>query len=239
MKKSAQLVNADAYINDADLQKHMSEYQSKIESCHRLLIVAHSQGNFYANQAWDRLYSNNIGPYQLRNFSNVGLLSVASPANHVGDWLLTPDDQNSITSHVTLSNDWIINAVRIFGYNALPSNQKNSNTDLDWKHHSFIDSYLNGNNSGEMIHAMMANIAGNLETLPFNRVLVSSSSLKSVAYLAADNILEVEFMNGGNIYRYYNVPEQVYNQLMSAESLGSYFYKNIRTGYDYKKVYSG
>jgi hypothetical protein len=66
---------------------------------------------------------------------------------------------------------------------------------------------------------------------------VESSSLKSVGYDIVDGnlVLEVEFARGA-VYHYYQVSYDVYEQLMSAESVGSYFSKNIQKKYQFKKV---
>jgi KTSC domain len=68
-----------------------------------------------------------------------------------------------------------------------------------------------------------------------NRQPVDSSNLKSVGYDKASQTLEIEFQNGG-IYEYYDVPEEEYDDLMSASSKGSYFMSNIRPIYSYDKV---
>ena len=65
---------------------------------------------------------------------------------------------------------------------------------------------------------------------------VSSSNLKSVGYDPETQTLEIEFLNGG-LYKYFNVPESIYNGLMSASSHGSYFDQYVKKGgYTYKKL---
>lgn len=65
------------------------------------------------------------------------------------------------------------------------------------------------------------------------RKRVSSSNIRSIGY---QNItLEVEF-NNGRVYQYYNVPENLYNGLMSASSHGSYFASNIINRFRYKEL---
>lgn len=69
------------------------------------------------------------------------------------------------------------------------------------------------------------------------RVQVSSSSLASVGYDAAKQILEVEF-NTGTIYQYVGVPVAVYEELMAASSHGTYFAHNIKNaGYLYHRIH--
>lgn len=68
-----------------------------------------------------------------------------------------------------------------------------------------------------------------------NRIPVDSSNLASIGYDASSETLEVEFKHGG-IYQYSDVPEDVYEELMSASSHGVYFSANIRNDYDYIKI---
>lgn len=68
-----------------------------------------------------------------------------------------------------------------------------------------------------------------------NRTPVSSSNLAEVGYNPDKEILEIKFEDGG-VYRYFNVPMEVYESLMSAKSHGSFFHSNIRGIYDYKQI---
>ena len=71
--------------------------------------------------------------------------------------------------------------------------------------------------------------------LQFNRQPVSSSNIRSVGWIKT-KIMEVEFNNGG-VYRYYNVPQEVYQALISASSVGGYLHRHIKPNYPYKKVW--
>jgi hypothetical protein len=62
---------------------------------------------------------------------------------------------------------------------------------------------------------------------------VSSSNLSAVGY--ENGILYIRF-HGGSLYCYYDVPEYVYQELMSAPSHGNYFAAHIRNVYRYKKL---
>ncbi len=67
------------------------------------------------------------------------------------------------------------------------------------------------------------------------REQVTSSTIDSIGYDAELKILEIQFKRGA-IYQYFNVPFEVYKELVTAKSIGSYFMKNINKKYDYKKV---
>ena len=68
-----------------------------------------------------------------------------------------------------------------------------------------------------------------------NRTPVSSSNIASMGYDPTTQTLEVEFHNG-NIYQYFDVPQHVYDGLLTASSKGQYLNQNIKLGYRYAKV---
>jgi hypothetical protein len=67
------------------------------------------------------------------------------------------------------------------------------------------------------------------------RQQVESSNLASIGYDAENEILEVQFNHGG-VYQYFDVPENVYEELMNADSHGRYFVANIKDDYEYQKI---
>lgn len=67
------------------------------------------------------------------------------------------------------------------------------------------------------------------------RVAVSSSTLSSVGYDPVRLVLEVRFRHGG-IYQYLDVPNDVYQGLMSADSLGGYLARVIKPKYTFRRL---
>lgn len=68
------------------------------------------------------------------------------------------------------------------------------------------------------------------------RTPVSSSNIASIGYDPASKTLEVGFLNG-TVYQYYNVPQSVYNGLMSAGSHGGYLDAYVKkAGYTYRQI---
>ncbi len=65
---------------------------------------------------------------------------------------------------------------------------------------------------------------------------VESSLIRSIGYDLPSSILEVEFVEGGRLYEYYDVPLSVYSRLMGAESIGAYFNEYIRDMYAYQEI---
>lgn len=68
-----------------------------------------------------------------------------------------------------------------------------------------------------------------------DRLLVRSSNIVSVGYDAAAQTLEVEFQSG-NVYQYLDLPEDMYQNFMTAESKGEFFHDNILKEFDYQEV---
>lgn len=63
---------------------------------------------------------------------------------------------------------------------------------------------------------------------------VESSNIKSIGY--EDETLEVEFLNG-SIYQYYNVPQDLFDGIMNADSHGKYLNEYIKkANYRYNPI---
>lgn len=62
---------------------------------------------------------------------------------------------------------------------------------------------------------------------------VESSNIKAVGFLR--NMLEIEF-NSGGIYRYFDVPEEEYQGITNADSVGRYYYNNIKGSYHSERM---
>ncbi len=67
------------------------------------------------------------------------------------------------------------------------------------------------------------------------RYSVASSNISSIGYDAGTETLEVEFLSGA-IYQYYNVPQNMYDQLMQAGSKGRFLNTYIKNAYPYSRV---
>ncbi len=67
------------------------------------------------------------------------------------------------------------------------------------------------------------------------RYSVASSNISSVGYDPATETLEIEFLSGA-IYQYYNVPQNMYDQLMAEGSKGRFLNTYIKNAYPYSRV---
>ena len=68
-----------------------------------------------------------------------------------------------------------------------------------------------------------------------NRRPVTSRNVASVGYDQNTLTLEVEF-HSGSVYQYFDVPEAVYQEFMTADSIGRYLNQNIKNTYRYAQI---
>lgn len=66
------------------------------------------------------------------------------------------------------------------------------------------------------------------------RIPVASSNIASIGYDKEAQILEIEFHHGA-IYQYADVPEKVYEELMSSPSQAAYFMNELKDKFKYQK----
>ena len=67
------------------------------------------------------------------------------------------------------------------------------------------------------------------------RTRVKSSGVRSIGYDAASRALEVEFARG-RVYRYRDVPPEVFDELERAESKGIYVNLVIKPTYEFEEL---
>jgi hypothetical protein len=68
-----------------------------------------------------------------------------------------------------------------------------------------------------------------------HRTPVDSRSVSSIGYDPTKRVLEVEF-RPHRVYRYFDVPDDVYEHLMHAPSIGRYVNYNIKEHFRYEEV---
>jgi hypothetical protein len=62
-----------------------------------------------------------------------------------------------------------------------------------------------------------------------------SKNLAHGVYDEEKHVLEITFQTGA-VYRYKDVPEDVFNELCSAESAGRYFAANVKNAFDFERI---
>ena len=152
MNELATSVDKLALVSTDSLKDQLADYKTKIAEGKKVVLVAHSQGNFFGNQAYG-LLSNT----ERQSF---GIVSVANPDSSVAD----------DGPYTTLINDtfiWAIIAIKTgLGLPSLPMTPYMVNDLSDFNDitgHFFIDSYMvAGSNSDQKITGDMINVLGSL-----------------------------------------------------------------------------
>ena len=67
------------------------------------------------------------------------------------------------------------------------------------------------------------------------RQAVNSSQIKSVGYDAASKVLEIEF-HPGSVYQYEDVPQDLADSLVRADSVGHFFGQHVKGVFTHRKV---
>jgi len=64
---------------------------------------------------------------------------------------------------------------------------------------------------------------------------VDSSNVAAVGFEEDSQTLQVEF-NGGTTYQYFDVPQAIFDGLLSASSVGQYLNQHVKGTYRYSRV---
>ena len=67
-------------------------------------------------------------------------------------------------------------------------------------------------------------------------VYVQSSAIEKLAYDRESHALRATFRESGRTYLYRDVPEELYDGLLFADSLGAYFNDHIRDCFDFEEL---
>ena len=61
-------------------------------------------------------------------------------------------------------------------------------------------------------------------------IYVDSTNIEAIGYDAASSELHVQFLKTG-LYVYHDVPQEVFNEFLAANSKGSFFNRNIKNAF--------
>jgi len=137
-EKMAQEIVDSMRQADPDLERHLTEYRKRRDDGDGVVVVAHSQGNFYYKAAAEVLDRENRGEV----LTSVGTVPVATPTDGgiLGETAFEIDH-----GYTTLFSDGVI---KFIPYSLPPNTQNHSGGQFD---HEFIRHYLNGDVSGPQI----------------------------------------------------------------------------------------
>ncbi|EOB6303246.1 TPA: KTSC domain-containing protein [Vibrio vulnificus] len=221
--------------SEVDFQYAMNGLRIALNSCARIVLIGHSQGNFYANALVNEMtntytYENGAN---LKEYPMLGMMGIASPASSVGGDF--GSNHPNLVGVLTNDNDIVMDAVRqLLG--AVPANYKAVENLLDATGHGLMASYLYSHGQASVIADNISRITRNLVPFPiFDQHPSSSSAISHIGYSEVSEILDIRFRDGGG-YRYDNVPFPVWKSFYDSTSHGSYFNKNIRGKYTFTQL---
>ncbi|MGZ3770975.1 MAG: hypothetical protein ACXVCP_15420 [Bdellovibrio sp.] len=144
-------------LKDKDLRKQVHDYEIVLKTKKIPLVVAHSQGNLYANLAFEALQTKNID-----DAGTLKIVSVANPASFVaGD-----------RPYTTLESDGVITPIP----GSLKANV--GNNPVGKFDHEFVRHYLGGNNSSPQIASQIKQVVNEKED--------TEVSFGSIGYFSID-----------------------------------------------------
>ncbi len=215
------IFDEDNYVNDTDLQKHINIYLPLLEDKKKVVILAHSQGNFYANRSWNAIK-------QLPNGDNlskqIGIVAVATPAFYVADGGL----------HTTNTLDTIIGGVALTSIPPKVANETHPFSLEDPFGHGITEIYLDTGIDGTRIRTK---IEGDINTT-FNRLIVYDPSCQGLSKTGSGHTEISGYTPGVNFSGYLNYKFNsftlkntfsIYSQFHSPMVLTGYF-PNILEG---------
>jgi KTSC domain-containing protein len=68
-----------------------------------------------------------------------------------------------------------------------------------------------------------------------NRTGVTANGIAQVGYEDGSEILEIEF-SSGKVFQFFNVPQKMFNQLMSTSHKEIYYEREILERFPYKRI---
>ena len=185
---AAQL-DAEALTAVQDLSSHVASYRNALREGNKVVLVAHSQGNFFANQGHA-----NLTPVEHQRF---GITSVATPDSYVA----------GNGSDTTLLEDLVVLAVAVAkrassSPEPLPSNVTNNLASYDPLGHNFKKAYFARGSNSEVrvlsnIETTLARL-GDASTSPLEVWAISPSGV--VAPLAPGGIVQGSFVIKGKCF---------------------------------------
>ncbi len=147
------IVRAGKFILGNQLAEHMSMYREALASGRRVILLGHSHGSLYANEAWDAMNT--------AEQSGTKIITVATPSDRVG---------GAVGPYTTLSTD-LLAATVFVSLGALPPNVQGTTgceseavcPDLiPWVAHGFKEAYLHDVNARQKIlHDIVAALPEN------------------------------------------------------------------------------
>jgi hypothetical protein len=129
------------FAGDADVGSAVAAIHTEIvNDCRKILLLAHSQGNFYANAIWEGVYAKPVDKYRMDQFRILGIVGLGSPAGRVGNDLASGLASSKLRVYVNHEGDIVKVILDTLGLGTLPATT-NADTS-DPTAHALLDTYF-------------------------------------------------------------------------------------------------
>jgi hypothetical protein len=223
-------------LAEDDTRKAKSSLVNLLDSCARVVLMTHSQGNFYGNALFNDLYAGYSFPngYPLAQYPMLGTIQIASPVYTPGGAAGTVYPE--VVGHVTNNNDIVMAMVRYALGGAVEANYDAPYNPQDFTGHALELSYLKQPGQADEIAANLERIVFNLTPFPLHgQNAAVSSAIWGYGYSGINNYLDIQFTSGA-VYRYSEVPVVAFDGLHGASSQGGYFNEAVRNVYPFERL---
>ena len=221
--------------NEADGAALINATEKLLDTCGRVILITHSQGNFYGNMVLNQIYSDYRFPngYSIHEYPMLGNMQIASPVDIPGGAISRIHPQ--IIGHITNKNDLIMSLVR----NTIGSVAANYNSGAikgDLSGHGLDLSYIEADGQGTFIAHELDRIATGFIPYPMHKQeSILSSAMNGFGYSLLNSILDIQFTDN-SAYRYQEVSPALVEAFVGSESKGVFFNTRIRNNYMYEKI---
>jgi hypothetical protein len=211
------------FDGDRSLARHVTMYREHLRKGRKVVVIAHSEGNMYANAAYRRLFDLEPKTPGERAF---GIVGIASPAPQIaGDQFPpecppAPPESNrkgeELGCYTTLDEDAIMGWVRRVLPDTAPANVFDETVgSSDGNRHDLVDVYLRNPAAREQILQHVSAFVAGFEPL----AVASNDSLVS-AYLEWDGDADLDlhvYENDGGGHVYSRFPDSEYGGNLEAD----------------------
>ena len=202
------------FEDDASLTKHVNLYRQYLRTGRKTLVIAHSEGNMYANAAYRQLFE--IEP-AARGDRAFGIVGIASPAPALAGSWRPPGCDVLRGCYTTLADDKIIGAViRQLGDTAPANIHTDTPGTTDVFFHKLDETYLRNAEAREQILDHVAAFVGAFE--PFEGEPLTDSEITADLTWDNDADLDLHVWEGRN-HVYIDFPASKVHGGLEADAL--------------------
>ena len=139
----------------------------------------------------------------------------------------------------TIQRMSILHAFTLTALDHLQETENKYGAPVDWKsvpRNEMVTDMAKNKNRIKTVRYMkwLSKLLPNESTM--KREPVESTAIRSIGYNEDKQILEVEILETGRVYKYFNVPLEEYMDFLDAKSLGEYYNRVIKENYEFREM---